>query len=60
MRSVEISKLCWNMVLNSDGEIGDYINLPNSSSKGNTGGRIIPINKDLKSNLIEYLKAFYW
>ena len=56
MRSVEISKLQWNMILNSDGEIGDYIHLPNSSSKGNNGGRIIPINKDLKSNLIEYFK----
>jgi len=56
MRSVEISKLQWNMILNSDGEIGDYIHLPNSSSKGNNGGRIIPINKDLKTNLIEYFK----
>ena len=61
MRSVEISKLCWNMVLNSDGEIGDYINLPNSSSKGKSG-RIIPLNKDLKKNLTEYFehcKKFY-
>ena len=35
LRSKEISKLSWKMVLNSEGNIDDYINLPNSSSKGN-------------------------
>ena len=30
--------------------IDEYINLPNSSSKGN-GGRIIPLHKDIKENL---------
>jgi len=61
LRSKEISLLSWKMVLDSDGMIGDYINLPNSSSKGKSG-RIIPINKDLKKNLIEYFeksKNFY-
>ena len=52
LRSKEISKLSWKMVLNSEGEIDDYINLPNSSSKGNSG-RIIPLNNDLKENLIK-------
>ncbi len=50
LRSKEISLLSWKMVLKSDGTIDDYINLPNSSSKGN-GGRIIPLHKDIKSNL---------
>jgi len=40
------------MLLGSDGELGDYINLTNAASKGKSG-RIIPINKQLKSKLIE-------
>ena len=52
LRSKEISKLSWKMVLNSEGNIDDYINLPNSSSKGKSG-RIIPLNKDVKENLKE-------
>lgn len=53
LRSIEISKLKWSMVLKSDGTIDDYINLPNSSSKGKSGGRVIPLNKDVRSNLEE-------
>ena len=55
LRSKEISKLSWKMVLNSEGNIDDYINLPNSSSKGKSG-RIIPLNKDVKENLKELFK----
>ena len=44
LRSKEISQLQWKYVLKSDGDtIDDYINLPNSSSKGKSG-RIIPQN----------------
>jgi len=50
LRSKEISLLGWKMVSKSDGTIDDYINLPNSSSKGN-GGRIIPLHKNIKENL---------
>ena len=50
LRSKEISLLSWKMVCRSDGTIDDYINLPNSSSKGKSG-RIIPLHKDIKSNL---------
>ena len=50
LRSKEISLLSWKMVSKSDETIDDYINLPNSSSKGN-GGRIIPLHKDIKENL---------
>lgn len=56
LRSKEIANLKWNMVLNSDGEIGDTINLTNDSSKGKNGGRIIPLNKQLK----EQLKTWYY
>ena len=50
LRSKEISMLNWKMVSKSDGTIDDYINLPNSSSKGKSG-RIIPLHKDIKENL---------
>lgn len=50
LRSKEISLLSWKMVLSSEGRIDDYINLPNSSSKGKSG-RIIPLHKEIKENL---------
>ena len=55
LRAKEIAHLKWSMVMNSDGAVGDYLNLPNSSSKGN-GGRVVPLNKDLKLNLIKLLQ----
>lgn len=51
LRAKEISKLTWAMVLKSDGTLDDYISLTNASSKGRSGGRIIPLNKDVKRNL---------
>ena len=54
LRSKEISHLKWSMVMNSDGSVGEYLNLPNSSSKGKSG-RIVPLNKDLKQNLEDLL-----
>ena len=53
LRSKEISHLSWKQILTSDGNIGDSIHLTNSSSKGKNGGRIIPLHKKLKQNLIE-------
>ena len=54
LRSKEISQLSWKEVCNSDGEIDDYINLTNKTSKGKSG-RIIPLHRDVKQNLIELL-----
>ena len=56
MRCKEISYLSYGEILNSDGEIGNNIHLTNHSSKGKSGGRIIPIHKELKKNLIELHK----
>ena len=50
LRSKEISHLEWWMVMDSGGSVGNYLNLPNSSSKGKSG-RVVPLNKDLKKNL---------
>ncbi len=55
LRSKEISQLSWKEVLNSDGTVGDEIHLTNKTSKGRSG-RIIPLHKDLKTNLIELLE----
>ena len=54
LRSKEISQLSWKEVCNSDGEVSDHINLTNRTSKG-LSGRVIPINKDLRKNLMELL-----
>ncbi len=54
LRAKEISQLSWKEVCDSDGEVGTYINLTNRSSKG-VSGRSIPLNKDVRSNLIELL-----
>ena len=51
LRAKEISQLRWKHVLQSDGETNDdYINLPNSSSKGKSG-RTIPLHKSIRENL---------
>jgi len=55
LRSKEISQLQWSEVMNSDGQIDDVISLTNKTSKGRSG-RIIPLNKDVRRNLIEMLE----
>ena len=50
LRAKEIASITWSMIV--DGQITDYINLTNIASKGNSG-RVIPINRQLKLNLIE-------
>lgn len=53
LRAVEISNLRWSMVTDASGAMADYISLTNQSSKGKNGGRIIPLNKELKEALVE-------
>lgn len=55
LRAKEIADLRWSMVLDADGNVVDQISLENSASKGSSG-RIIPLNKQLKSLLIEARK----
>jgi len=52
LRSKEISGVKWNMVVDSNGDIGNSIHLTNEVSKGKSG-RIIPLNKDVRVLLIE-------
>ena len=54
LRSKEISKLSWKEVCDSNGEVDNCISLTNRSSKG-LSGRIVPLHKDVRHNLIELL-----
>lgn len=54
LRAIEIAMLQWSMVVNPDGSVGDTINLSNQASKGKSG-RVIPLNRQLKSSLMELL-----
>ena len=54
LRAKEISNLSWKEVCDSNGEVGNCISLTNRSSKG-LSGRIIPLHKDVRHNLIELL-----
>ena len=54
LRAKEIANLKWEMVVGPDGEVGSAIHLPNIATKGNSG-RIIPLNKQLRANLIQLL-----
>ena len=51
LRAKEIADLRWRMVLDSDGKLGECIQLENGASKGKSGGRSIPMNRDLKKAL---------
>jgi integrase len=55
LRAKEIARLQWSMITTPDGQIGDLINLTDIASKGR-GGRVIPINKQLRSFLERLLE----
>src|SRR5580700_3230570 len=52
LRAKEIASVTWAMVTDAEGEIADVIALENKASKGQGGGRHIPIHPDLKTALI--------
>ena len=55
LRAKEIASLTWGMVTDAEGALTDAISLTDIASKGR-GGRVIPINKDLRAALVA-LKA---
>jgi integrase len=55
LRAKEISQLSWKEVCNSDGDVDNQINLTNQTSKGKSG-RVIPMHKNIRENLIELLE----
>ena len=50
LRAKEIASLTWAMVTDAEGALTDAISLTDTASKGR-GGRVIPINKDLRAAL---------
>jgi len=50
-RAKEISEITFSMITDPEGIISDVISMPDSASKGK-GGRIIPINRELKQALM--------
>jgi integrase/recombinase XerD len=53
LRAKEIARLTWRMTNDSTGEIGTSLYLLDVASKGKSG-RVIPLNDELRSALIEY------
>lgn len=54
LRAKEIAGLTWAMVVDASGHLGPTINLTNNASKGSKGGRIIPMNKELRAALHQW------
>ena len=52
LRAKEIALATWAMVLDSDGAVGDTLELRNIASKGKGGGRIVPLNTELRAALV--------
>ena len=50
LRAKEIASLTWDMITDAEGYLGSAIHLRNSASKGKSG-RVIPLNKELRSAL---------
>jgi integrase len=51
LRAKEIASLTWPMVCDAEGNLGDVIALQNVASKGKRGGRVIPMNAELRAAL---------
>jgi integrase len=54
LRAIEISNLTWSMVMDAEGNLTDEFVITNHASKGKTGGRVVPIARQLKDILVEY------
>ena len=54
LRAKEIAFLTWPMVTDAEGKVADVIALENKASKGQNGGRPIPLNNELQAALMAY------
>ena len=57
LRAKEMAALTWSMVTEADGQVGETLHLVNAASKGETGGRSIPLHRDLRTVLVELAQA---
>ena len=51
LRAKEIAHLTWSMILDAEGNFTDILTLDNSASKGNRGGRVIPLSQTIRDAL---------
>jgi integrase/recombinase XerD len=51
LRAVEMKRLTWGSILTSEGTVGDSIEIYNTTAKGSSGGRSVPIHPELKKEL---------
>lgn len=56
LRAKEIANLRWSMITDADSNVSDAIHLTDAASKGRSG-RIVPLNTQLRANLIELADA---
>jgi integrase len=52
LRAKEIANLTWSMVTDTTGEVADALSLHNRASKGRSGGRTIPLHRELTDALL--------
>jgi integrase/recombinase XerD len=52
LRAKEMASLTWAMVTDAAGQVAEVLHVPNRASKGNTGGRTIPLHLDLQAALV--------
>lgn len=57
LRASEIANLRWRMVLDEDLGVGEVLKLENAAAK-KLSGRLIPIKKEIKESLVDYLFQF--
>jgi integrase/recombinase XerD len=51
LRAKEIAALTWSMVTDAEGRVAETLPLQNRATKGQTGGRSIPLHADLQAAL---------
>ena len=51
LRAKEIAAVTWGMVTDAEGQVADTLHLQNRATKGKTGGRSIPLHRDLQAAL---------
>jgi integrase len=57
LRAKEIASLTWDMATTSDGEVGSAIHLTNVASKSRGGGRVIPLNRELRAAFLDLRRS---
>ena len=51
LRTKKMASLTWAMVTDAQGQVAEVLHVPNRASKGETGGRTIPLHPDLQAAL---------